>query len=248
MKTLSFIRKPVEFEGRFTQIPNTWARDSRLGYRAKGILLLLMSHQDGWRISLEHLANDGPDGITAVRTAIQQLQECGYLVRTIIRNDKNQIEGSEWIISDPFESSENLSLENLTSENLTSENLEENLTSENLALKKTNIKEDNRNSLVDSEFENFWQSYPRKVGKASAKKAFIKACKKLEPKWIVDCVNVWVAKGNLPEIQFIPYPATWLNQERWHDDVSALPQSKNASTVAADIMKRASEMTERFLE
>lgn len=241
MKTLSFIRKPVEFEGRFTQIPNTWARDNRLGYRAKGILLLLMSHQDGWRISLEHLANDGPDGITAVRTAIQQLQECGYLIRTVIRNEKNQIEGAEWIINDPFTS------ENLTLENLTSENLEENLTSGNLTLKNTNIKEDNRN-ILDSAFEEFWSLYPRHVGKSTARKAFEKACKKVEPTVINNLLKIWVAQGNLPDIQFIPYPATWLNQERWDDDFKALPQSDNASNVAADIMRRASEMNERFLE
>lgn len=234
MKNISLLRKPVAFEGRFTQIPNAWARDDRLGYRAKGILLLLMSHQDGWRISLEHLANDGPDGITAVRTAILQLQECGYLSRNLIRNDKNQVEGSEWIIQDPFE--------NLNSENLKSGNQIENLNSENLALKNNNIKEDNRKSDILDAFEKFWGVYPRKVGKAAALKAFEKAAKKADPAYIIMYVITWCNQGNLPEMQYIPHPTTWLNQERWNDDLSAVAQSKNASTIAADIMHRANQM------
>jgi hypothetical protein len=243
MKVLSFLRKPVGFEGHFTQIPNSWARDERLGYRAKGILLLLMSHQNGWKISLEHLANDGPDGITAVRTAILQLQESGYLIRNTIRNDKNQIEGSEWILQDPFEKFEKV--ENLTSENLTSENLEENLISGNLTLKNTTYKEDNRTDIIDA-FEKFWEVYPRKIGKAAALKAFEKAAKKTEPAHIIECVISWTSNTNLPEMQFIPHPTTWLNQGRWQDDLGAVSQSKNASSIAADIITRSAAMNSRM--
>jgi hypothetical protein len=240
MKVLSFLRKPVGFEGHFTQIPNSWARDERLGYRAKGILLLLMSHQNGWKISLEHLANDGPDGITAVRTAIAQLQESGYLTRNTIRNDKQQIEASEWILQDPFEK-----VENLTSENLTLENLQENLTSENLTLKNTRYKEDNR-KLILSAFDKFWEVYPRKIGKAAALKAFEKASKKTEPELIIEKVILWVSQGILPEMQFIPHPTTWLNQGRWEDDLEATSQKRNASTIAADIINRSASMNTTY--
>lgn len=240
MKVLSFLRKPVGFEGHFTQIPNSWARDERLGYRAKGILVLLMSHQNGWKISLEHLANDGPDGITAVRTAINQLQEHGYLIRNVIRNEKNQIEGSEWILSDPFEKFEN-------EEKLTLENQSENLTLENQALKNTISKEDNRKDIIDA-FEKFWLVYPRKIGKAAALKAFEKAAKKREPAYIIAYVITWTNQGNLPEMQYIPHPTTWLNQERWEDDLSAVAASKNSTTIAADIINRANAMNNPMRE
>ena len=243
MKVTSFLRKPLGFEGKFTQIPNSWARDERLGYRARGILLLLMSHQDGWKISLEHLANDGPDGITAVRTAIEQLQECGYLKRNQIRNERSQIEGSEWILSDPFERDEP------QLENLMLENLEENLMSENLTLKNTRLKEHNRKQILDA-FDLFWEIYPRKVGKGAAAKSFEKAAKKTDPELILEAVRVWIQKP-LPEMQYIPHPATWLNQERWHDDLNAVATSKNASSIAADIMHRANALggyRERELE
>jgi hypothetical protein len=199
-----------------------------------------MSHQNGWKISLEHLANDGPDGITAVRTAIAQLQESGYLTRNTIRNDKHQIEASEWILQDPFEK-----VENLTSENLTLENLQENLTSENLTLKNTRYKEDNR-KLILSAFDKFWEVYPRKIGKAAALKAFEKASKKTEPELIIEKVILWVSQGILPEMQFIPHPTTWLNQGRWEDDLEATSQKRNASTIAADIINRSASMNTTY--
>jgi hypothetical protein len=242
MKSISFLRKPVGFEGRFTQIPNSWARDERLGYRARGILLLLMSHQDGWKITLEHLANDGPDGITSVRTAIAQLQESGYLTRNVIRNG-NRIEGSEWIISDPFEKEtpkEDLSSDFLTLENLTSENL----TSENLTLKKTIDIEHYKKENYMLDFEKFWEVYPRKVGKGAALTSFKKAVKKTEASVIIGAVIDYVQSGKMPDMQYIPYPATWLNQERWNDDLNAVASKRNSTTIAADIINRSTQLGE----
>ena len=74
---------------------------------------------------------------------------------------------------------------------------------------------------VDEEFAAFWQAYPNKTGKGAAEKAWQKA----------------KVNGHLPEIlaaigaqkasekwrkdggQFIPNPATWINQRRWEDQV-----------------------------
>jgi hypothetical protein len=239
MKVSSFLRKPIGFEGRFTQIPNSWARDERLGYRARGILLLLMSHQDGWKISLEHLANDGPDGITAVRTAISQLQEFGYLTRNQIRNEMNQIEGAEWILSDPFEKDEP------ASENLILGNQSENLISGNLTLKNTISKEDNRKVILE-QFERFWEIYPRRVGKSAALKSFEKASVIEDPEVIISRLTAW-AERPLPEMRFIPHPATWLNQGRWQDDIDGTIAMRNASTIAADILNRADAMNQKAI-
>jgi len=247
MNRNSLLRRPLGFEGHFTQFPNSWARDSNIGFRAKGILVLLMSHSNGWSISLAHLAHGSPDGITAVRTAVQELEKSGYLTRTLVRNDKAQVERSEWLLTDPFE------LENLTSENLTSENLtSENLTSENLTLKNTNIKNTNikntkykENNINNNEdkgeyddlFEQFWAIYPRRIGKGSARTAFAKAAAKVIPETILQIAEQYAGKSDLPDLQFIPHPTTWLNQERWNDDLSASGNS-NASTNAADILNR----------
>lgn len=69
-------------------------------------------------------------------------------------------------------------------------------------------------------FARFWQAYPRKVGKADARKAFDKACHKLAPEEITGALER--AKAAWTDPQFIPHPATWLNGERWEDEPEAL--------------------------
>ena len=70
-------------------------------------------------------------------------------------------------------------------------------------------------------FEVFWKEYPKKKGIGAARKAFEKAIKKATLETLIEAVrkqkqgDQWKKdKG-----KFIPYPATWLNQERWEDEV-----------------------------
>ncbi len=78
-------------------------------------------------------------------------------------------------------------------------------------------------SAHDTAFAGFWDKYPRKVGKAEAEKAFKKISAELLP-MITTTLETqkrsdqWNSDGG----QFIPYPATWLNQRRWEDDPKAL--------------------------
>lgn len=73
------------------------------------------------------------------------------------------------------------------------------------------------NYLRDS-FEEFYSSYPRRVGKEAAKRAFVKASKEVDPEVIVAGAKRLAADPNLPEKQFVPYPATWLNRAGWEDE------------------------------
>ena len=237
MNKYSLLRKPLGFEGKFTQFPNAWARDDRIGFRAKGLLILLMSHSEGWRISLQHLAGASPDGITAIRTAVQELEDAGYLNRTLVRNEKSQVEGSEWILSDPFE---NLMSENLMSGNLTLKNTIDKNTSN-----KENNKKELNNKSVDYHFEIFWKHYPRKIGKGAARKAFEKALEKKHATELIESAYDYANSSSLPDLQFIPHPATWLNQERWDDELNASGGS-NATQVASDILKRGKALQNRI--
>lgn len=67
-----------------------------------------------------------------------------------------------------------------------------------------------------SEFELFWSSYPRRVGKLDALKAFEKARRLTDLDTIVVAVRRLVAEGR--EMRFVPHPATWLRQGRWDDE------------------------------
>ena len=76
---MGITRVVLPFEGHFTQVPNSWVRDVRLSRRARGLLVELMSHRAGWHISLGSLQKAGPEGRDALRTAIGELKDAGYL-------------------------------------------------------------------------------------------------------------------------------------------------------------------------
>lgn len=232
MRKASFIRKPVLFESNYTQLPNLWARDERIGWRAKGILLFLMSHKNGWRTSLEHLANEGPDGLAAIRTAINELETIGYLKRETSQTS------SDWIITDPF-TSENQMVQSDYAFDFSEDTFENrsHLTFENQRLNKTNIKNTNK-EYIAGEFDNFWILYPRKVGRGAAQKAFEKALAKFTADEIMAGVINYSQSRTLPEMQFIPHAATWLNQERWADVIEHSAAATTTSTVAEDIIRR----------
>ena len=80
-------------------------------------------------------------------------------------------------------------------------------------------------------FDTFWKHYPRKVAKPNALKAWLK----LKPdddltKKIISAIS----NQNLAsrEQQFIPHPASWLNAQRWEDEI------KVASTTAFPFGRR----------
>lgn len=70
-------------------------------------------------------------------------------------------------------------------------------------------------------FESFWGIYPKHQDKKKAKQKFLKACtNEKEYKAIMDGLRnvlpVWAKK----DTKYIPMPTTWLNGERWNDEVN----------------------------
>ena len=66
--------------------------------------------------------------------------------------------------------------------------------------------------------DRFWKQYPRKVGKGGALKAWRKATKTTPPETIL----AGLAGYRWPDDQqYIPHPATWLNDGRWADEPAA---------------------------
>jgi hypothetical protein len=72
-----------------------------------------------------------------------------------------------------------------------------------------------------TDFEQMWKLYPRKVGKGAARKAFQKVVRTVSANEFVHAyfkaLEAW--ERDKTEVQFIPHLATWLNQERWSDEL-----------------------------
>lgn len=77
-------------------------------------------------------------------------------------------------------------------------------------------------------FDEFWSAYPKKVGKDEAAKAF---AKRKPDAALLDTMLKAISAQKASEQwrkdggQFIPNPATWLNQGRWQDEVDQAPKA-----------------------
>jgi hypothetical protein len=67
-------------------------------------------------------------------------------------------------------------------------------------------------------FAEFWERYPRKVGKGAAQKAYAKAIAKAGHDDLMFGLSQQMASLTAKDPQYIPHPATWLNAERWNDE------------------------------
>jgi hypothetical protein len=65
----------------FTQVRNDVARDRRLSYKARGLLVTMLSYPDYWRFRVDDLVKGSPDGRHAVTTGLRELEDAGYLKR-----------------------------------------------------------------------------------------------------------------------------------------------------------------------
>lgn len=72
---------------------------------------------------------------------------------------------------------------------------------------------------TDERFERFWTAYPRHTAKQTAQTAF----KKIAPteellQTMLTAIEKQKGSHQWSDPQFIPHPATWLNQRRWEDE------------------------------
>lgn len=83
-------------------------------------------------------------------------------------------------------------------------------------LKLVEMESQTESMIVD--FSDFWGMYPRRVAKKDARKAWDKITPKLHSQILTalfEWSRIWKDRG---EIEYIPYPASWLNGERWEDE------------------------------
>lgn len=201
---MPLIRGHHDFDEQFTQIPNVWLRDSRLTFKARGILAMLMSHSAGWSLSIGAISEQNQEGRDAIRSAIQELEQFGYLKRTQV-NENGRFGEAVWTTQDPtdlpssvFPSSDNpLHKNTITKE-------------------EQDIKNNKRISAQNEFFKEFWKEYPRKLDKKKAERAFKSAMTRAS---FEDILAGTIRYANDPNRldEFTKYPASWLNADAWEN-------------------------------
>lgn len=223
---MPLIRGHHAFDDHFTQIPNDWLRDTRLSFKARGLLALIMTHREGWSLSINSIASQNQEGKDAIRSAIQELEKAGYLFRTQM-NQGGKFGEAVWITQDPAD----LPMADFP-------------TTDNPTTKNTNNKEEQfKNNKEEDLFLEFWNAYPKKLDKAKAYRAFRAALKRAS---FEDILAGVIAYRNDPtrNPDFTKYPASWLNADSW-ENAATLPEVRHAAEE-----KRAKELarTQAFLK
>lgn len=181
----------------------------------KLVLLMLANHCNDHtkqcNPSQKLLAEECSMGLSTLKNHINALEEAGYVETVNVYKDNIQ-RPNQYLLKFP------------TSQNLATPQPESGYTPrQNLATEpelKTRIEPvcQKGNPL----FDTFWKAYPKKTNKAFAKKVFYKL--KVDEPLLAKMVQALAAQSKTiwkdKDPQYIPHPSTWLNGERWEDEVS----------------------------
>ncbi len=93
------IIKHRNFKIPYTQISNQIINDPRLSYKAKGILIYVLSKPPNWVVRVTDLINRSPkEGLTSIRSGISELLLAGYAeLRNNYDKEKKELTGRYYL-------------------------------------------------------------------------------------------------------------------------------------------------------
>lgn len=241
----------------FTVLPNELLRDKRLSLRAKGLICMMLSLPPNWKDSVSGLCSICGSGKDAVRSSLREMENAGYLTREQTHDKGGKFAGSVYVIRDysgdveaaedePAEHPAPLGLKPPTveppavdpsAENpplLNKDRLNKDLSNTPLTPQGDGRRRRRNKSEPDYEpewFERFWQKYPNQKARIRA----VAAWDKLRPDKAT-CMEMsraldadhWPRRWHDEGGEYIPHPATWLNNRRWEDKPPKLPPTTSS--------------------
>lgn len=223
----------------YSAISNVPINDTRLSWEARGVLCFLLSKPDNWRVHREGLLNYGPAGKEKIARVLGELSEAGYLIRRQMRDEGGHFVWENILREEPEDAGQplpaNPSLDDSPPVNPPLLNTEI-ISTEEINTEKTNIG-----------FETFWNLYPKKLDRKTAEKAWrrVKAGPELTAKIINRLFMFKTVDWKNTEIQYIPYPATWLNGARWEDEATAPDVGMRLTPANAHLIQRIAQLREQ---
>ena len=193
----------------YVSIPNDLLRNPTISGKAKALMCILLANKEGWKSCIPAIKLMMKEGETAIRGAIAELEQTGYLLRIRYRDKQTKTwKGSFWAYSDQpgqFNIQANIDV-------LDKEGMEIYLQEKPhrgfphvgfphmanpgiiiLNIKKTKNKEEVSTTSHDLEttpkiktitpklFERFWTLYPKKARKGEALTTWLRICNRQEP-------------------------------------------------------------------
>ena len=59
----------------FVQVSNSFLRDDRISFKAKGLFSYMFSMSDNWNFTIRSIATQQKDGYDSVKSALKELKE-----------------------------------------------------------------------------------------------------------------------------------------------------------------------------
>ena len=187
----------------FAQVPNSAIRDPEISPNAFRLLAYLMSHKEGYELTYGQIERQTTLGRYAINEAIRILTNKGWLKTERTKKDNGQFGPTSFHILDPE------AVDSIADDSSAGHSTMEQPTD----IKNTNYLENTKDKEKHLKaFDDFWNLYPKKVAKADALKAWNKAIKRKSLDELLKLTKVY-SEGKLPDMTYIPYPASWLNKE-----------------------------------
>ena len=91
------IVKSDKQEGNFTLVPNDLIYDNRLSWKAKGLLLYLLSKPPNWKPHPGDLLKQSTDGTDSIKSGMKELRKYGY-AEIILKRQQGKFTSREYVI------------------------------------------------------------------------------------------------------------------------------------------------------
>lgn len=197
--------------------PNSVAQ-SALSLEAKGLIAYMSSKPDDWIFHKEVIQKECSIGRDRLVRVFKELESNGHLASTQHHGKDGKFLRSEMVFF--VEPSNNPAFMPFTEKPSTGEPLTVNPKLQSKDINKVKI-----NTNIREFFDVFWDGYPKKADKKKAEVKFKTIVKSLKIKDddLLDFSNFLVKDCSRrfanTEKQFIPLATTYLNGERWNDEL-----------------------------
>jgi len=205
----------------FTVVPNSILTDERISYKARGILMYLLSKPENWIVRVQDIANQAPDmGLTAVRSALKELEAFGYARLEQVRENGRAM-GKSWVVyEEPIQTCRKPESQKSRKSGNLKVRKPQGIVNTDLLVNKEEIKNKELFSL-------FYSSYPRKVNKSKSAELF-NALTSEQQQNAIDGIEQFV-KGK--DLTYLVGSEKYLEGEHWNDKPVQAPVKKKPKRV-----------------
>lgn len=225
----------------FTPLDNGIFRDKRVSLKARGLLCIALSLPDDWNFSIRGLVSICKENRTAIESALDELEEFGYLHRSRIQAHAQDgtFGGTAYVFCEVPEEpcaqnmhtvdlspcAQNPHADNPHADNVPQENNKQEITKQEIPPKAPRGGRRAPKSVPEYApelFERFWQMYPKEMRKDRPRA--VAEWDRLRPSMeLMHTMSLALKRQKATELWKrgigIPYPVRWLRNRRWEDEV-----------------------------